>query len=108
MSLLKELREETNRESDPEIRRQRLAKIDELESDVKDLYKRQAALKADLADLQSGRQRFFSWTGFTFGLGVVAALLGSFYFDLSPGATMLVVGVVALSIAGLFLLRIKP
>jgi Flp pilus assembly protein TadB len=107
MSLPKELREEANREPDPEIRRQRLAKIDEIESGVLDFDKRHAAVKADLADLQSGRKRFFSWIEFTFGLGVVAVLVGSFYFELSSGATIVVVGVVVLSVAGIRFLRIK-
>jgi len=81
MSRRSELREEANREPDPEIRRQR--------------------------DLKAGRRRFFSWTEFVLGLGVVAALVGCFYYELSSGMTMVVVGVVALVIAGIQFRRVK-
>ena len=107
MSRLKELREEANREPDPEVRRQRIAKVDEIEAAVQDANKRLAAVKANLANLQSGRRRFFSWTEFILGLGVVGALVGSFYFELSSEATMIVVAAVALAITGVLLLRIR-
>ena len=63
--------------------------------------------EADLADLKAGRKRFFSWTEFVFGLGIVAALVGSFYFELSAKMTWIVVGTVALVTAGIQILRIK-
>jgi len=107
MSRLKELRDEANREPDPEVRRQRIAKLDEIEAGLHDADKRLAAVKANLAELQSGRRRFFSWTEFIMGLGVVGALVGSFYYELSSGATMIVVAIVTLAIAGIFMLRIK-
>jgi len=107
MSRRSELREEANRESDPEIRRRRIAELDQFESQLQDADKRLAQVKADLADLKTGRKRFFSWTEFVLGLGVVAALVGSFYYELSPGTTMVVVGVVALVIAGIQFLRVK-
>lgn len=107
MSLLKELREQANRESDPKVRRQRLAKIDEMESTVRDLEKRDAALKAELADLQSGRRRFFSWTEFVFGLGVVAVFAGAVYYQSWQGIAAIVVGIGLLVIAPIRLLRVK-
>ena len=45
------------------------------DAQFEDADKRLARVKADLADLKAGRKRFFSWTEFVFGLGVVAALL---------------------------------
>src|SRR5438309_80186 len=50
MSLLDKLRKDATRESDPEIRRQRLAKIDDVESDVRDFDERLAGIKATLAE----------------------------------------------------------
>jgi hypothetical protein len=107
MSRLKTLREEANRELDPEVRKQRIANLDKIEAEIRDADKRLAAVKADLADLQSGRKRFFSWTEFVLGLGVVGALVGSVYYELSRGATIIVVVVVTFVIAGIFLLRVK-
>ena len=92
MSRLKAMREEANRESDPEVR---------------DADKRLAAVNAKLADLQSGRQPFFSWIEFVVGLGVVGALVGSFYIGLSSAATVVVVIIVVAVIGGIVLLRIK-
>ena len=92
MSRLKAMREEANRESDPEVR---------------DADKRLAAVNAKLADLQSGRQPFFSWIEFVVGLGVVGALVGSIYFGLSSAATVVVVIIVVALIGGIVLLRIK-
>jgi hypothetical protein len=106
MSHLKERREAANREPDPEVRRQRIAELDKLEADIRDADKRLAAVKARLADSQSGRKRFFSWTEFVLGLGVVGALAVSFYYELSSGVTMILVAIVALVIAGALLLRI--
>ena len=107
MTRFKERRDDANREPDPEIRRQRIAELDKLEKDIRDADKRLAAVKAHLADSQSGRKRFFSWTDFLLGLGVVGALAVSFYYELSPGATMVLVAIAALVIAGVLLLRIK-
>jgi Flp pilus assembly protein TadB len=107
MSRLKAMREEANRESDPEIRRRRIAELDKIEAEVRDADKRLAAVNAKLADLQSGRQPFFSWIEFVGGLGVVGALVGSLYFRLSSLATVIVVIIVVAVIAGIVLLRIK-
>jgi len=87
MSILDKLRKDAGRESDPEIRRQRLAKLDEIEADVRDFNKRSAAADAKLAESgNAGRQEFFSWIGFVYGLGAAAALVASFYFELPPAA----------------------
>jgi hypothetical protein len=107
MSRLKALREEANREPDPEVRRQRLADLDKIEAEIGDADKRLAAVNAKLADLQSGRKPFFSWIEFVVGLGVVGALVGSFYFRLSSAATVIVVVIVVVAISGIVLLRIK-
>lgn len=107
MSRLKALREEANRESDPEIRRRRIAELDKMEAEIRDADKRLAAVNAKLADLQSGRTPFFSWIEFVVGLGVVGALVGSFYFRLSSLATVIVVIIVVAVISGIVLLRIK-
>jgi Flp pilus assembly protein TadB len=107
MSRLKALREEANREPDPEVRRQRIADLDKIEAELTDANKRLAAVNANLADLQSGRKRFFSWTEFVLGLGVVGALVGSFYYELSSWATITVVVMVVFVITGIFLLRVK-
>jgi hypothetical protein len=107
MSRLKALREEANRELDPEARRQRLAELDRMEAEIRDADKRLAAVNAKLADLQSGKKPFFSWIEFVVGLGVVGALVGSFYFGLPSTATVIGVLVVVVAISGIILLRIK-
>jgi len=107
MSRLKALREEANRESDPEIRRRRIAELDKIEAEIGGADKRLAAVNANLADLQSGRKPFFSRIEFIGGLGVVGALVGSFYFGLPSAATVIVVVIVVVVISGIVLLRIK-
>jgi Flp pilus assembly protein TadB len=107
MSRLKALREEANREPDPELRRQRIAALDKIEAEIRAADKRLAAVNTHLADLQSGREPFFSWTEFVVGLGAVGALVASFYFGLSSAATVLVVVIVVVVISGIVLLRVK-
>jgi Flp pilus assembly protein TadB len=107
MSRLKTLREDANREPDPEVRRRRIAALDKVEAEILDADKRLAAADPNLADFQSGRKRFFSWTEFVLGLGVVGALVGSFYYELSTVATTIVVVAVAFVIIGILLLRVK-
>ena len=105
MSLLDKLRADANRESDPEIRRQRLAKIAEIQSAVQDFDRRLARTKADLAGSRSdGRRRFFSWIQFTYGLGVAAALVAWFYFELPPAALLMVLVGFILAVFGVHLL----
>lgn len=108
MSLLDKLRKDATRESDPEIRRQRLAKIDEIESGVQDFDKRLAAAKAKLAQSGSAdRKSFFSRIEFIYGLGAAAALIVSFYFQLSPAAWIIVLGAVFFAMVGVHLLIIR-
>jgi Flp pilus assembly protein TadB len=108
MSLLDKLRADANRESDPEIRRQRLAKIAEIQSAVQDFDRRLAAVKADPAEPRSaGRGRFFPWIRFTYGLGVVAALVGWFYLELPPAASAIALAGFVFAMFGVHLLIIK-
>lgn len=108
MSLLQKLREEANREADPEIRARRLAKIAEVERSISDFEKQHAKLTKELAELQRGRRSFFSWTEFALGLGVVAVMAVAFYFELSAMATIVLMGIVALLMTGVLMLRATP
>src|SRR5262245_60780853 len=104
MSLLDKLRADANREIDPDIRRQRLAKIAEIESAVQALDRRALALKANLAESRSpGGKRFFSWVHFTYGLAVASALVGWFYFHLAPVALLIVLCGFVSAVAGVHL-----
>lgn len=107
MSILQKLREEANREPDPEIRAHRLTKIAEVERSISDFDKQHAKLTKELAQLQSGRRSFFSWTEFALGLGVVAVMTGAFYFELSAVATIVLMGTVALLMTGALMLRAR-
>lgn len=108
MSLLDKLRKDASHESDLEIRRQRLAKIDGIESDVRDFDQRLAALNATLAESAAGgRKRFFSWIEFMYGLGAIAALIVSFYLELPPAAWIAVLCAVVFSMVGIHMLVIK-
>ena len=106
--LLDKLRKDATRESDPELRRQRLAKVDEIESAVHDVDKRLAAVKETLTESGSaGGKRFFSWIQFIYGLGAVAALVVSLHFQLSPAAWIIVLCAVIFGMFGIHLLIIK-
>ena len=106
--MLDELRKDASHESDPEIRRQRLAKIDGIESDVRDFDQGLAALNATLAESGTGgRKRFFSWIEFMYGLAAIAALIVSFYLELPPAAWVIVLCTVVFSMVGIHMLVIK-
>jgi hypothetical protein len=108
MSLLDKLRKDATSESDPETRRERLAKIDGIESDARDFDERLAAVKAKLAESDTvGRKRFFSWIEFIYGLGAIAALIVSFYFELPPAAWVIVLCAVIFSMVGIHVFVIK-
>lgn len=108
MSLLDELRESASRESDPEIRKQRLDRIAEIESGVQDVDRRLVAVRASLAEPRpSGHKRFFSSIEFVYGLGAFAALVGSFHYELSAAASIIVLCAVIFAMVGVHLLIIK-
>jgi hypothetical protein len=108
MSLLDKLRQDANRETNPQIRARLLAKIAEIESGAQDISRRLHAVKANRAEPRAGaRGRFFSWSQFVYGLGAVAALIGSFYYELAPVASIILLGAVILAIAGVHLIVIR-
>lgn len=100
---LKELHELASREADPQMRDQLKTKLDEVEAG----FQRVAAAKEEYENVKAGRGPFFTWNAFVLGLGIVGALVGSFYFGLSKGAMAIVVVLVAFAIVGLQMLRIK-
>jgi hypothetical protein len=85
-----------DREADADVSRKRL-ELEKIEKEIRDANQHLAAVHV----------RFFSWTEFVVGLGVVGALVVSFYYELTSAATIIVVVIVTLVIAGVFLLRFK-
>jgi hypothetical protein len=55
----------------------------------------------------AGPKRFFSWIQFIYGLGAVAALVVSFYFQLPPAAWVIFLCMVIFGMVGIHLLLIK-
>jgi Flp pilus assembly protein TadB len=108
MSLLDKLRKDAARDSDPEVRRQRVAKLNEVEAEVQDFHKRLAAVNAKLAEsVSAGRRSFFSWIEFIYGLGAVAALVASFYFELPPAAWIIILCTVIFAMVGVHVFIVR-
>jgi hypothetical protein len=107
MSLLDQLREQADREPDPEVRRERLAKLAEIEAGMREVDRRLTDARARLAEVERARKWFFTWTALLIGIAVAAVLVGSFYLGLPSTATLVIVCLVALAVAGVQLFRLK-
>ena len=107
MSTLDKLREQANREPDPEKRRERLAKLAEIEAGMQEVDRRLANARARLVDVESARRWFFTRTALFIGIAVAAIVAGSSYLGLPSTATLVIVCLAALATAGIQLSRLK-
>ncbi len=107
MSTIDKLREQANREPDPEKRRQRLAKLAEIEAGMREVDRRLADARTRLVAVESARKWFFTRTALFIGLAVLIILAGSFYLGLPSTATLVVVCLAALAVAVVQLFRLK-
>ena len=106
-SQLDKLREQANREPDPEKRRERLAKLAEIEAGMQEVDRRLADARARLVEVESARKWFFTRTALFIGLAVVVVLAGSSWLGLPSTARLLIVCLAALAVAVLQLFRLK-
>lgn len=107
MSQIDNLREQANREPDPEKRRQRLAKLAEIEAGMQEVDRRLANARARLVEVESARKWFFTRTALLIGLAVLVVLAGSFALGLPSTATLVIVCLAALAVALVQLFRLK-
>jgi Flp pilus assembly protein TadB len=107
VSQLDNLREQANREPDPEKRRQRLAKLAEIEAGMQEVDRRLANARARLVEVESARKWFFTRTALLIGLAVLVVLAGSFSLGLPSTATLVIVCLAALAVALVQLFRLK-
>ncbi len=107
MSSIDKLREQASREPDPEKRRQRLAKLAEIEAGMQEVDRRLASARARLVGVEIARKWFFTRTALFIGLAVVVILAGSSYLGLPSTATLVIVCLAALAVAVVQLFRLK-
>lgn len=107
MSAIDKLREQANREPDPEKRRDRLARLAEIEAGIQEVDRRLANARARLVAVENARKWFFTHTALLIGLAVTVILAGSSYLGLPSTATLVIVCLAALAVAGVQLLRLK-